>query len=206
MSVIVIGIPVILFSLWVLSGYLPTRNIAMPTYTVIEKRAGYEIRQYAPYVIAETPQSTDGSSGFNALFQYISGNNVAQSKLPMSAPVLKTGDKTGQKLAMTAPVLKLHREGTGLIAFVMPPGYRLEELPRPQNPSVSLREIPGHRVAAAIFSGYAGAETISAKTGELLDSLRRDGVPVLSEPVTALYNPPWTPPFMRRNEILVEIE
>jgi hypothetical protein len=207
MIIIAISIPVAFFSLWVLSGYLPTRNIAMPTYTVIATQPGYEIRQYASYIVAETPQSmASGASGFNELFQYISGNNTAQTKLSMSAPVLKSEEGAGLKLSMTAPVLKQNGEGTGSIAFVMPPGYRLAELPLPKSPKISLREIPGHRVAAVTFSGYASSEIIKEKTARLLRALMRDGVHVRSGPTTALYNPPWTPPFMRRNEIMVEIE
>jgi len=207
MIIIAISIPVALFSLWVLSGYMPTRNIAMPTYTVIATQPGYEIRQYAAYIIAETPQSTvSGSSGFKELFQYISGNNTAQTKLSMTSPVLKSEEGTGLKLSMTAPVLKQNGEGSGSIAFVMPPVYRLAELPLPKNPKISLREIPSHRAAAVTFSGYASAEIIKEKTAGLLRALMQDGVHVSSIPTTALYNPPWTPPFMRRNEIMVEIE
>jgi hypothetical protein len=207
MIIITICIPFVFFSLWVFSGYLPTRNIAMPTYTVIGTQPWYEIRQYVPYIIAETPLSrASGSSGFNELFQYISGNNIAQSKLPMTAPVLKSDVESGMKLSMTAPVLKQNREGAGTIAFVMPPGYRLEDLPLPKNPKIVLREIPGHRVAVVTFSGFASAEIIKEKTAGLLHALRQDGVLVRTDPKTALYNPPWTPPFMRRNEIMVEID
>lgn len=207
MIIAAISIPLILVSLWIMSGYLPTRNIAMPTYSVVYHKTEYEIRQYEPYIVAETSMASEsGSSGFNELFQYISGNNAGRSKLAMTAPVLKSADGDGQKLAMTAPVLKQNSEGSGMISFVMPPGSRLEELPKPRSPKVTLREIPGHRVAVVRFSGVADAGTLKEKTEQLLAALRQDGVKIRSTPVTALYNPPWTPPFMRRNEIMVEVE
>jgi hypothetical protein len=207
MIIIAISIPVILSALWVLSGYLPTRNIAMPTYSVVATKPGYEIRRYDPYVIAETSLSSEsGSSGFKELFQYISGNNTGRSKLAMTSPVLKSADGDGQKLAMTAPVFKLNSAGSGTISFLMPPGRRLEELPEPKSTKITLREIPSHQVAVVRFSGVADAGTIKEKTEHLLNLLRQDGVKIRSTPITALYNPPWTPPFMRRNEIMVEVD
>ena len=210
MIIAAIGIPVVLFSLWILSGWLPTRDIAMPHYSVIEKRVDYEIRRYDPYIVAETLQTGGNkealSSGFNELFQYISGSNVGQAKIPMTAPVLQEPPAEGQKIPMTAPVLKQGEGESSTIAFVMPPGSRLEELPRPKSPAVRLRVVPPHTVAVMTFSGYAGQDTIREKSSALLEALKRDGVPVTSGPRTALYNPPWTPPFMRRNEVMVEVE
>ncbi len=202
-----ISVSAALFSLWVLSGYLPTRNIDMPAYTVISQHAEYEIRHYAAYIIAETPNVSDqGSSGFNELFQFISGNNTSQAKLAMTAPVLKNDTGGGSKLAMTAPVIKSEGDSGGTIAFVMPPGYKFEELPQPKSRRIVLREISEHTVAAVTFSGYADDKTIKEKTEQLLRALQVDGVTVLSPPRTALYNPPWTPPFMRRNEILMNVK
>ena len=178
----------------------------MPDYTVVAVKSEYEIRTYDPYVIAETPQSSGpGSSGFRVLFEYITGNNQRQSKLPMSAPVLKSEQEVGRAISMTAPVLKREGNGAGMIAFVMPPGSRIEELPQPKNPKVTLREIPGHKVAVVSFSGSVDTKIIEQKTKRLLQALRQDGMQIISPPVTALYNPPWTPPFMRRNEVMVEI-
>jgi SOUL heme-binding protein len=206
-----ISIPLTLFSLWMASGYFPTRNIAMPAYSVIDSRKEYEIRRYEAFIIAETRLSGNGgSSGFRELFQYISGDNVTQSKIAMSAPVIKSadidGEGTGQKLPMTAPVLKSTDAGAEMIAFVMPPGSVLSELPRPQSQAITLRALPSQTVAVITFSGFAGSAVSIVKTALLLEALQRDGITITSEPRTALYNPPWTPPFMRRNEIQVEIE
>jgi len=210
MMVAVICVPLVLFVLWMLSGYLPTRGIDMPLYTIIEKRAEYEIRQYESYIVAETLQTggkTESmSSGFNELFQYISGNNVRQSKIKMTAPVLQSDKDVGQKIPMTTPVLKQRDGGTSTIAFIMPPGSRLEELPQPKSSTVRLRAVPSHKVAVVRFSGYASEDTIKEETSRLVSTLQRDGVIAKSGPQTALYNPPWTPPFMRRNEVMIEIE
>ena len=179
----------------------------MPKYSVVSKNSEYEIRAYEPYVIAETPRtSQQGSSGFGELFRYISGSNTGQSKLAMTAPVLKSSAAAGQQLAMTAPVLIKSEPAGATISFVMPPGSRLAELPRPMSSKITLREIPGHRAAVVRFSGSAGSDAVRRRTGRLLGALERDGVLILSAPTTALYNPPWTPPFMRRNEIQVGIK
>ena len=208
--IVAICIPLILFSLWVLIGYLPTRGIAMPSYTVIEKKPDYEIRQYESFIVAETNRqgkpSESMSSGFNELFKYISGDNVSKSKIKMTAPVIRTSADEGQKIPMTAPVLKEELEGASMIAFVMPPGSRLEELPQPKNPSVRLRVVPPHKVAVITFSGFATDDTIEEKAASLVQALHRDAIPFKSAPRVALYNPPWTPPFMRRNEVMIEVD
>jgi hypothetical protein len=124
----------------------------------------------------------------------------------MTAPVLKGLVPESQKIPMSAPVLKEGEGGAEMIAFVMPPGSSIEELPRPKNAAVHLRSVPAHTVAAVRFSDYATDVAIREHTESLLDALQRDGLTVRSAPRIALYNPPWTPPFMRKNEVLIEID
>ncbi len=206
MTFIAVGIPVVLFVIWLLSGYLPTRNIPMPSYTVIEKRTDYEIRLYDAYIIAETRQrSNDGSGGFNDLFRYISGNNASASRSGMTSSVLKSVEDEGKEIPMSAPVIKQGEGKSGVIAFVMPPGSTMEGLPQPKSLAVKLREVLPCKVAVVTFSGVASAGIIKAKTKLLFKALQRDGVQAKSLPSVALYNPPWTPPFMRRNEVMVEL-
>jgi DNA gyrase inhibitor GyrI len=210
MMTAIIAVCAAVLLLWILSGYLPVRNIAMPGYTVIDTRQEYEIRSYESFIVAETSRegnpSQAMSDGFNELFRYISGDNVSNSKISMTAPVLRSPDDRGTRIPMTAPVLR-HGKGTSsTISFVMPPGSTLEELPRPKSPAVTLRMVPPHKVAVITFSGYATEGTIAEKTAILLNALRRDAVTARSAPSVALYNPPWTPPFMRRNEVMVEID
>lgn len=208
MTIIAVAFGTLLL-IWVLSGYLSTRNIAMPAYTVVAAKKDYEIRRYEPFIVAETLRQGDPaeamSAGFDELFSYISGNNAGSSKIKMTAPVLRVPERLGTKIPMTAPVMR-QEKGTGtVVAFVMPPGFTLESLPRPSSPAVTLREVPAHTVAVATFSGYATEGVIEEKTESLLQALKRDGVSPRSVPGVALYNPPWTPPFMRRNEVMVEI-
>ena len=201
------GITAALLCVWVVSGYLPTRNVEVNKYSVIAEKDGYEIRQYEPYILAETPlREESGNSGFNELFRYISGSNIGKSKLAMTAPVLESEPPAGRKLAMTAPVLERGSAGAGVMAFVMPPGMKLEDLPKPASPKVTLRAVPGFKAAVIRFSGWGSATTVKKKTKRLAEALEQDGLRAAATPITAFYNPPWTPPFMRRNEVIIEIE
>ena len=180
----------------------------MPAYTVVAVKQDYEIRRYEPFIVAETLREGDPaaalSEGFNELFRYITGSNAGSSKIKMTAPVLRTPGPQGTKIPMTAPVLR-QGAGTGtIVAFVMPPGSTMESLPRPISPAVALRQVPSRTVAVVTFSGYATEGAIEEKTESLLQALMRDGVAPQSVPAVALYDPPWTPPFMRRNEVMVE--
>ena len=202
-----VWIAVALLGGWVLSGYLPTRNVDTNKYSVIAEKDGYEIRQYEPYILAETPMRDEsGNSGFSELFRYISGSNMEKSKLAMTAPVLQSGPPAGRKLAMTAPVLEREGAGGGVMAFVMPHGMTLEDLPKPASPKVALRAVPGYKAVVIRFSGWGSAATVKKKAKQLAADLERDGLRAAAAPVTAFFNPPWTPPFMRRNEVIIEIE
>ncbi|MGD9643137.1 MAG: heme-binding protein [Elusimicrobiales bacterium] len=207
MNPALIWIPAALLGAWVAGGYMTVRNVPMSKYSVVAQKDGYEIRQYEPYVLAETPMRDDsGNSGFRELFAYISGANTANSKLAMTVPVLQSGAAGGQKLAMTAPVLQTESAGGGVMAFVMPPGLKLEDLPRPASPKVTLRAVPGLKAAVLRFSGWGYKSRVHKKVLRLSEALARDGLRAAAPPVTAFYNPPFTAPFMRRNEVLIEIE
>lgn len=206
MNPALIWIPAALLGAWVVGGYLTVRNVPMNKYSVVAQKDGYEIRQYEPYILAETPLlGADGDSGFRELFSYISGANTANSKLAMTVPVLQSGGAGGQKLAMTAPVLQTESAGGDVMAFVMPPGLKLEDLPRPASPKVTLRAVPGLKAAVLRFSGRGSQATVQKKTRQLAAALERDGLRAAAPPVTAFYNPPFTVPFMRRNEVLIEL-
>lgn len=208
--VIAVIMPVLLLAAWMLAGYLPTRNVATPGYTVVEKKAAYEVRLYDEYVVAETAQAGSHNhamnAGFGELFRYISGHNAGTATVPMTAPVLHAEASTGQAIPMTAPVLSQTAGGQHVVAFVMPPGAQLAALPAPRSGNVTLRAVPRHKAAVMRFAGNATEAVMQAKTAALLACLARDGKRVLSGPQEAFYNPPWTPPFMRRNEVMVTIE
>jgi len=100
--------------LWKLSGYLPTRNIAVPAYIVVAAKQDYEINRYEPFIVAETRRGGDPtealSAGFNELFRYITGNIAWSSKIKMTAPVLRSPEQQGTKIPMTSPVLRQCRD------------------------------------------------------------------------------------------------
>lgn len=204
----VLGLLTILL-LWALGSYLVVRSIEKPAYTILEKRDGYEIREYKSYIVAETTVPGDRqealTAGFRIIADYIFGNNVSKSGIAMTAPVLEA--KASEKIAMTTPVLST--EGTPsdrTIAFVLPSSYTLDTLPLPNNPAVTIREVPAHKVAALTFTWYATPARIEAKKAELRARLTAANIQVAGEIQVAQYNPPLSMPLMLRNEILIPIE
>jgi effector-binding domain-containing protein len=206
---------VLLLGAWVGVGYASVAGIETPKYSVVEKRDGYEIREYEPQIVAEVtvegPQDKALNQGFRKIADYIFGNNTKVSgagsgseKIAMTAPVLEqTG--TSEKISMTAPVLEQGTSGKHVVSFVMPSSYTLESLPKPGNSEVTLREVPKRKYAVLRFSGYAPESKSAKKKATLLDFAKRDALDTIGEPILAQYNPPWTPPFMRRNEVMVEV-
>jgi len=181
-------------------------NVEHPKYTVAEHSGNVEIRDYAPMIVAEAEvkgeQREAISKGFRIIADYIFGNNTAAQKVPMTAPVTQQGN---EKIAMTAPVTQQGSDNTWRVRFVMPSQYTMETLPKPNNPAVELKEIPAKRFAVIRFSGMAGDDSLKRHTKELEDFLSEKTLTPLSPPTCAFYSPPWTLPFLRRNEVLVEI-
>ena len=182
-------------------------SVSTPRYALLSEEKGYEIREYGGYIVSEItvpgPYRDAMYAGFRILFDYISGNNASAQKIEMTAPVL---EERPVAIEMTAPVLQETDTERHTVAFIAPEGYTLETIPVPKDPRVRIREVPAHKVAALRFGGWADAEKVRRKTSELKKMLERDGRTVLSPFRSAQYNPPWTPPPFRRNEILVEIE
>jgi hypothetical protein len=184
-------------------------SIASPKYSILSKRDGYEIREYDAYLVAEVKMrgsyKESLNQGFRILFDYIRGNNEGRESIEMTAPVLQERKARPEGIEMTAPVLQ-EESGSGyVISFVMPEKYSLETLPRPKDPRVMLREVKRKKVAALRFTWYATEEGTRKKKEALAALLARDGDQAVSPYRTAQYNPPWAIPFLRRNEILVDI-
>lgn len=179
-----------------------------PRHRVLETRDGWELRLYEPMVVAETVVSGDfgpgGNEGFRRLAGYIFGGNDGGRKLPMTSPVTRER-RGGTKIAMTAPVAQERTHDGWTIAFVMPAGYTMATLPGPDDPRVTLREVPARPVAAVSFSGTWGAERFDAVARDLLAKIDAAGLAPAGPPVYARYDPPWTPWFLRRNEVLVPL-
>jgi hypothetical protein len=198
----------------------PVMAIEEPKFEVIRQDGNFELRQYAPMVVAETfvegSQDDASSRGFRAIAGYIFGGNKRVSpsatngagteKIAMTAPVTIEKQDVSQKIAMTAPVT-LEQQGTRWrIHFVMPSQYALTDLPKPDNAAVALREIPGRKVAVLRFSGFVGEDRVAAKTAALADWITAQAMTANAPAQLARYNPPWIPPFLRRNEILTEVK
>mgnify|MGYP001225654584 CR=1 FL=1 len=185
-----------------------------PKFEIVSKDGDFELRQYAPMVIAETfvdgNQDDASSRGFRVIAGYIFGDNkrAGQSaeKIAMTAPVTIEKQDASQKIAMTAPVTLEQQGNRWRVHFVMPSQYTLADLPKPNNPAVTLREIPGRKVAVLRFSGFAGEDKVTTKTAELRDWIVARGMSPAGAAQLARYDPPWTLPFMRRNEILTEVK
>jgi effector-binding domain-containing protein len=187
--------------------------IEEPKYNLIEKSGKLELRAYEPMIIAEV--SVDGSMdsasgrGFRLIADYIFGNNTASDgdyeKISMTAPVtMEVQPKPSEKIAMTTPVTMAQEGEQWRMHFVMPAEYTMQTLPKPNNPQINVREIPEQNYAAIRFSGFSGAAKVDRKTKELLAWMTEKGLEPIGTPELARYNPPITPPFFRRNEVLIQ--
>jgi hypothetical protein len=190
--------------LWAAGSWFMGRTIEEAAYTVIEQRPGYELRRYAPSLIAETAMPTlssaDTSAAFRAVAGYIFGGNEGAQSIAMTAPVMMAAKP--EKIAMTAPVMM----GAGTMAFVLPSKYKtLADLPKPNNPLVKLRQIPERTVAALRFGLYASPTRVAAKTAELQALLARDGIAATGTPQLAGYDPPFSMPLTKRYDILIDV-
>ncbi|AEG02232.1 SOUL family heme-binding protein [Methylomonas methanica] len=184
------------------------RNSQEAAYTVLLQDRDIEIRAYRPLLIAETNVEADyansGSIGFKRLAGYIFGNNRQQQKMAMTTPVYR--EQQGEKIAMTAPVLQQKSAGQWRMAFVMPPEYTLSTLPEPLDPLVEIKQLPAKKVAVLHYSGSLSEEKINRMADELSAWLSRHAYTALSPARSAAYDPPWTIPALRRNEVHIDIE
>lgn len=188
-----------------LSGTIMS-NVEQPAYSVVRSFGEVEICDYPAMIVAEVEVFGERKQAINAGFRliadYIFGNNAPSRKIPMTAPVTQ---QAGKKIAMTAPASQQSAGDAWKVRFIMPSGYTLETLPTPNNTAVKLVAVPAQRFAAIKFSGLAGDETIARYKQRLFDFLTEQALKSEGEPSIAFYNPPWTLPFLRRNEILVKI-
>ncbi len=176
-------------------------------YTVVERDGRFEIRDYAPQILAEvmTGGSLEnaGNEAFGTLFRYISGRNRAKAKVAMTAPVGQ--EAAPEKIAMTAPVGQQATGSQWAVSFMMPATYTLDTLPAPDDPAIHLREVPARRMAAVRYSGTWSAKGYQRHKAMLETWLQSRKLTTAGEPVWARYNPPFTPWFLRRNEVLIPL-
>jgi hypothetical protein len=164
-------------------------------YNVMKKIEDVEIRQY-PEVIFAVVEDNSGDSGFGLLFQYISGENKTRRKIAMTAPVI-----TSEKITMTAPVIT----GKNYMAFALPSSYTKETAPIPTNPSVIIETQKEKTMAVLQFSGRTNETKVQKNIQKLITTLKNHSMQMKDEPVLMRYNSPFTPGFLRRNEVAVEI-
>jgi effector-binding domain-containing protein len=141
---------------------------------------------------------------FRPLFRYISGENRSRSKVAMTAPMSQ--EKAGEKIRMTAPVNQQSSRDKWAVSFTMPASYTLETLPVPDDPKIILRQVPARRMAAVRYSGFWSEKIYRQNRSELETWIREQGLTITGDPVWARYNPPFTPWFLRRNEILIPVK
>ena len=176
-------------------------------YIVLKSDDIFELREYPPQILAEIivdgSVEDAGSKAFRPLFRYISGANRSRGKIAMTAPVSQ--EEKGEKISMTAPVSQERVQGKWAVSFMMPASYTLETLPAPDDPNIKLRQVPARRVAVVRYSGFWSEEKYLLNKDKLEKWINDSRFTVAGEAVWARYNPPFTPWFMRRNEILIPV-
>lgn len=167
-------------------------NVEQAKYTVIASEGTIEVRNYTPLIVAQTNVTGDRKqaiqNGFRRIADYIFGNNVP-----------------AQKVAMTAPVIQQPEGDHWKIGFVMPKNYSMATLPKPNNSDIDLVEVSAKRFVVVRFSGTASDDSLKTQTDKLKQFIQAKKFRAIAAPVFAFYNPPWTLPFLRRNEVMVEI-
>ena len=181
-----------------------------PGFKLLEKDGSFELRQYPAYVVAETRVEADfedaGGVAFQHLFRYISGNNVAQQKISMTAPVTQSsGAPRGEKIAMTAPVSQVADGRAFLVAFTLPSTYTRATAPKPRDRAVRIRDVPPQLIACWRYSGRWTLANYRESEALLRERIKSRGLATRGDPALARYNPPFTPWFLRRNEVLIPV-
>ncbi len=188
------------------------RGTEEPVYTVEKVTSGVEIRHYGARVAAETTVAAGEvaarSGGFRRLAGYIFGGNHGGEKIAMTAPVAQQDSAAhGEKISMTTPVSgSAASNGQWLIRFFMPAGKSITSLPQPNDRAVRLVTVPAETVAVRRFSGSTSPRAVASETAALMRTLREAGFASTGAPAAWFYDPPWTIPMLRRNEIAVALQ
>lgn len=192
-AIIIISI-IILWSIW---GYYAS-NVEQAEYTVIRKTKDYEIREYAPHIIAEVTLQGDydnvTTQGFGIIAKYIFGNNKDNTSIAMTAPVMVRND------------FKNENNKSNTISFFMPKSYNINNLPKPNNDLIKIIPVPAKKYLVTSFRWYRTENKIKKEQENLQFLANRDNLQIDKDFIYAGYNAPWTPPWMSRNEILVELK
>ncbi|MFC7046735.1 SOUL family heme-binding protein [Halobacteriaceae archaeon GCM10025711] len=204
-----------LAALWVAWGAYVARTTERVPYETVDRFDGVELRHYPQAVLVETTASDPGTA-FRRLFRYITGANEGREEVAMTAPVASRGEaipmtapvrtlRAGEDVPMTAPVRTEGDDGAVTMAFYLPAEYAPETAPVPTDTSVRLVVEPARTVAVRRFSWYATDGRVARERRSLLDELAARGIETSDAPALLQYNDPWTPPFMRTNEVAVTV-
>lgn len=209
-SLWVVGALIVGLAVWTATSAYIVWGIEEADYEVLESRSGYEIRRYAPTLVAETDIEHPGRQAedraFKVLAGYIFGGNRTNRKIEMTAPVSMNMQSEGEEIAMTAPVMIDDKGEKPRMTFMMPSKITRDTLPIPNDPRVTIREMPARAVAVLKFSWQAGRSKRAQKAQELLSMLERDGFRPVGPPIYAGFNPPFSVPFLKRHEIQVAVD
>lgn len=186
------------------------QNVEQPAYASVLLDGDFEVRDYPPLVVAEVRRSGDREqglrAGFGPLARYIFARERGGEPIEMTAPVQQQALAPDEKIAMTAPVTQSpNGENTWVVRFIMPSELSLEALPAPGNDAVRLRQLPASRVVAVRFSGRTDDALIAEQEQRLRDWMAVRALSPVGPSTYAYYNDPFTPGFLRRNEILLPV-
>lgn len=202
-----IGKSIILGFLFTACSVVGYRTTKEPAYKVLKRDGSFEIRETSPMIVAEvsSTEDYDGASeeSFKKLANYIFGDNRSKEKISMTAPVFQ---EKNEKISMTAPVFQEKENNRWVMQFTMPAEYNLKTLPLPIDSDITFREVPSKKIAVIRYSGTLNEKIINLKSRELEKWITANNYSGISSPRSAGYDPPWTIPFLRRNEIQIDIE
>ncbi len=201
----IIGLGLALF------GGSANASTEQPVFSVLDKAGAVEIRQYGPRLAAETTvagsEESARNDGFRKVAGYIFGGNTTKAQVAMTAPVVQAPAGKSQTIAMTAPVVQARSaSGAWTIQFIMPARYTRQTLPVPTSADVRIIDVPAQTYAVLRFSGARDGKAVAGRTADLMQSLSNGAWRATGQPVAWFYDPPWTLPAFRRNEVAVTVE
>ena len=178
---------------------VPAMSYEEPKFTIIKKTDVYEVRRYETRTVAEVTYG-DEDNGFRVLFDYISGANKDIQEIQMTVPVTQS-----KEIDMTAPVTQSDNNGQMVMRFFLPSNYSKQNAPKPTDKKVQIIDLPEEYFAVISYSGFASNSNFVKHHEELKAAMERDGLVAIGPPLKATYNSPFTPPFLRRNEAMYNL-
>jgi hypothetical protein len=173
-------------------------------YKVLEIADDIEIREYPARLVAEVTNIKNDNEAFMLLFNYISGENISSQDISMTTPVQVS--KESAKIDMTTPVEVTKSKDAGVsMRFFLPRSYKIENVPKPMDSRININEIPSETFAVITYSGFNSEKNFKSNSDILLNTLAKTNWQVVSKPTFLGYDPPFTLPFLRKNEVIVKV-